>query len=837
MAQYDFTDYGVGYDPEEEERKRREREAIANRMDMEAYANPALAEQPMGFGDIVGSAFNQRLGAAQNRLNEATSAFTDPEEALRKRLGVQQQEPTPVKQTITTDPQTGEQTVKIEGSARDLSAANPLTPTVTGPIAPTEEQLRPQQEQFAQQLQQYRQPMPGQPPVANQQPPVAMQRQMPPSAPISPVMANRPPNIGQPPTPGPGVQMASAAPGLPRTQPAPPPRPAVPGLAALPTMAQMGMAADQAPTPLAPPAAPAWIQAANDASNDFNKLLDVAAKYPESRDVINDKLMTSFKNKSKEDEANQLFKDAASGDLKAQNKIFQSIKPETGKQKEEVTVNDYVKAYMYKRLGLDDLARDVQSKILGKETLFSQMTVGNSNWQVETDKQGNIIRAKDDEGNFATTATLNKLRATGQKFGQQAYSSTGGDRTIPAGHPDAGEEYRTVFNSTTGKFENKIITGKNAGNTYTGPAGLEKRVATSAAVALNDAFIKYQSAPGTAAAVEMAKTASLLGPAEYNQALQFIQRTTPQIFGQIQNTLPSAPGQPNIAQTAPSPTSYVNPAQPAPAADPGAAARVDRSIQEVDREIARANSSTAVDPSRKAQQLQVLNDERNRLLATKQSMGGQPAPQAAPSAPVSPAQVQAMPAQPAGGGLLQQTEQVKANVAVGQNLEEQKNKVRMTLPATELNASTMLNTLNDIMTHPGLDKTIGNPLILNTPLALIPQSDRREFKQKYQQLAGQEFLAAFAQLKGGGSITEVEGLKAEQAISALKDTGISPAEFKKNAWILQDVVKRGIDSQRALVGQPPKYAESPDREAAKEWLRNNPNHPKAAGVRNKLVGF
>jgi hypothetical protein len=145
--------------------------------------------------------------------------------------------------------------------------------------------------------------------------------------------------------------------------------------------------------------------------------------------------------------------------------------------------------------------------------------------------------------------------------------------------------------------------------------------------------------------------------------------------------------------------------------------------------------------------------------------------------------------------------------------------------------------LNDIMAHPGLDKTIGNPLILNTPLAMIPQSDRREFKQKYQQLAGQEFLAAFAQLRGGGSITEVEGAKAEQAISALKDTGISPAEFKKNAWILQDVVKRGIDSQRALVGQEPKYAESPEKEAAKQWLRDHPNDPKAAAVRKKLVGF
>jgi hypothetical protein len=120
---------------------------------------------------------------------------------------------------------------------------------------------------------------------------------------------------------------------------------------------------------------------------------------------------------------------------------------------------------------------------------------------------------------------------------------------------------------------------------------------------------------------------------------------------------------------------------------------------------------------------------------------------------------------------------------------------------------------------------------------MIPQSDRREFKQKYQQLAGQEFLAAFNQLKGGGAITEIEGAKAEQAISALKDTGISPEEFKKNAWILRDVVQRGIDSQRALVGQAPKYAESPDRELAKQWLRDHPNDPKASAVRRKLVGF
>jgi soluble lytic murein transglycosylase-like protein len=39
----------------------------------------------------------------------------------------------PVKQTITTDPRTGKQTMKIEGSVEDLSAANPNTPTVMPP--------------------------------------------------------------------------------------------------------------------------------------------------------------------------------------------------------------------------------------------------------------------------------------------------------------------------------------------------------------------------------------------------------------------------------------------------------------------------------------------------------------------------------------------------------------------------------------------------------------------------------------------------------------------------------------------------------------------------------
>jgi hypothetical protein len=64
----------------------------------------------------------------------------EDEEQRRRREALEAlargESPTPVKQTITTDPVTGEQKMKIEGSVQDLSAANTMTPTVTGPAVP-----------------------------------------------------------------------------------------------------------------------------------------------------------------------------------------------------------------------------------------------------------------------------------------------------------------------------------------------------------------------------------------------------------------------------------------------------------------------------------------------------------------------------------------------------------------------------------------------------------------------------------------------------------------------------------------------------------------------------
>ena len=73
-------------------------------------------------------------------------------------------EAVPVTQTVKTNPVTGEQEMTIKGSPHDLSAANPLTPTVTGPVVPNQAQpiVQPtiQQQPIAQPIEQPRPPIP-----------------------------------------------------------------------------------------------------------------------------------------------------------------------------------------------------------------------------------------------------------------------------------------------------------------------------------------------------------------------------------------------------------------------------------------------------------------------------------------------------------------------------------------------------------------------------------------------------------------------------------------------------------------------------------------------------
>jgi len=614
-----FIDYAN--ETEEERRRRLEQEAAA------MYNEPvgsggSYPDTPSAFGQYI----DRRLGAAGDRIAQAGEYFTDPAAAFERRMA---------QQAEAADTEVQTQTVKTYGDGSQERIVKTQMPApVTGPAVPEQ----PAMAAPAPQMAPAPQVAPVAPEAAEPRPQVfpafaqAVQQARPaqPAAPaIPPEMANQPVAMPALPEPGPGVQVASAdaAAGLQAAAAAraqqQAQQAATQAPAATPSLQQI---AQTMPAPILAPAPEAeWVRAANDAGNDFLKLAEVAGKYPESRQAIVDKLQTSFKNKTLEDQANKLLSAAQSGDLKAWNQIQQAIKPETGRAREEVTVNDYVKAYMFKRLGLDALAQDVQNKIIGKETKFGQITVGGSNWATETDSTGNIVRARDEDGNVATEATLNKLRAAGQKFGTQAFGFTGGSQVIPAGQPDAGQEYRQRTNSVSGAIENVITTGPNAGKLYTGAPGQDKSVGTQGAKALNQAFIDFSTKPTTAAATEALKTAALLGNDAYNQTLAAIRSRSPEIFGQ----LPPGAGLGGAAA-------------PSLAADPAAVRRAQSDIESIDREISRVKPNA---PGA-AKTLETLQTERAAAQQRLQQAGG--------STTAAPAQ--------GGGSLLKQTEQAKANI-------------------------------------------------------------------------------------------------------------------------------------------------------------------------------
>jgi hypothetical protein len=157
---------GTGYESEEE-RRRREAEQLAAD-DAARLAKLQLAAPPM---------------AQQPAVPVAPVA------------------PEPIKQTITYDPASGEQRMKIEGNARDLSAANPLTPTLTMPGAVSPEQIDQQQqmEMAAQQRDREAQVQAQMAQQQQQQAAVEQQREAQAQA------------QAQLPQPGPGVQVAGPA--------------------------------------------------------------------------------------------------------------------------------------------------------------------------------------------------------------------------------------------------------------------------------------------------------------------------------------------------------------------------------------------------------------------------------------------------------------------------------------------------------------------------------------------------------------------------------------------------------------------------------------------------
>lgn len=103
-------------------------------------------------------------------------------------------------------------------------------------------------------------------------------------------------------------------------------------------------------------------------------------------------------------------------------------------------------------------------------------------------------------------------------------------------------------------------------------------------------------------------------------------------------------------------------------------------------------------------------------------------------------------------------------------------------------AASMIATIDGLLADPGLDSAVGvMGAVTQYAGPLAPDAARA--RSRIEQIQGQAFLQAFASLKGGGQITEIEGQKAEAAIARL-NTAQSADDFRAALSELKEIISR-----------------------------------------------
>jgi len=774
-------------------------------------------------------------------------------EEERKRRLAEEALNTPVKQTIVTNPD-GSQEMTIKGTPEALSSANPNTPTVTQPVAPDESAAETQR--LAAQAQ-----------AAAQQQAQAQAQQQAQTRAIPAVPAV--PNIGQPPTPGPGVQVASVNPS-----------------AGFDRMLQVESGNRDYTASGAPVTSPkgamfaAQVMPATAAAPGYG-VKPAAAQTPEEYNRVGREYYDAMLKKygGNEDLARAAYNagpgrvDQAIAQGRAQGVDPMTLLPKETQGYVQKTAAPVAPAMPQPGPGVqvastapglpatqpaaaptfesrfteastdpmkllqlaDDKAISKEQQLLARRQASELLNrqVGETRGKEELAKMSEtdiarMLKSKSEEGSWAKMLLLGFISP--ELAGREAAKLGLKDEwksSIVNGEPVLFKTRDGVpvegYNGTTGsKLGSKELISAASQMTALKGANVGGQVYRDPATGQTLTKVDTQQGPmyydkAGARVVPKGEPIPLTAGSDISTQLQLSQmRRQQQFVGQtaaariqafkevnneraLANMPPLTPEQMGInangeliGQAQPQVPGLVTPPAAAPAgtvagpAVPGTAATGQAPIP-----TAPAQAAPSAAP-----QVQTSPALQQRVAAAQQNM---PAP-----AGQTPAQMQAARLASAAG---QKTEATKT----AENLVAD----REALPKIESSAERTLATLNDVLTHPGFSDVIGVPNVV-TGIWSPPGTDARDFKSKYKQLQGQQFLEAFNSLRGGGSITEIEGAKAEQAIAALQDPGISEAEFKRNARILEETIKSGVNRAREKVGQPPKYEISKEEAPAKK---------------------
>lgn len=120
------------------------------------------------------------------------------------------------------------------------------------------------------------------------------------------------------------------------------------------------------------------------------------------------------------------------------------------------------------------------------------------------------------------------------------------------------------------------------------------------------------------------------------------------------------------------------------------------------------------------------------------------------------------------------------------------------LPGAEGMAGQITKQIEDLATDPYLPSMLG-PLASSLPNV---SADAARVQARMDQLKGGVFLQGYNMLKGGGAITEVEGLKAENAMARL-NAAQNEKDYKAALYEFRDALTVGLNKLRAQAAMVP----------------------------------
>lgn len=378
----------------------------------------------MDFSDIA----SQYLS---NRFDQATKPFSDPEGYMEDRFGNVKPKSTTINynddgsKSITTKHE-----VAAPVAPEEIKQPEPMPQAAPAPVAtPTPAPI----------------PQPQAMPQAVAQAPVAPQAQMTPAV-YNPGQGGNPnlapngtwndfqdqsqlPPEARMPQPGAEPAPAPVAPVAPQAQ-------MTPAVAQAPTPVQPAPQPNVAPAPVEQPAQKAdWQTALENAKGDERKYAAIISNdaYPEDiRKLASERMYKEAQLKQDGAKVEKILKGVAEGDPKATNDLVRYQKS----QKEEGSL---LKAVMYARLGLNDLAHEEQGKLSGGA--IENLALGNKYYTVVRGKNG-IQQAFDSEGKTVDDSTLAKINAeafatkgatTGQTMGKDKNGNVISHTILPNG--------------------------------------------------------------------------------------------------------------------------------------------------------------------------------------------------------------------------------------------------------------------------------------------------------------------------------------------------------------------------------------------------------------------